>query len=302
VSADPAVREILERLDRIARSPAPVFITGESGTGKEVIARLIHQKTDSQDSPWVALNCAALPRDVVENELFGHEPEAFTGASSRRVGCFELANGGTLFLDEIAEIHPHIQAKLLRASELRMIRRLGGSKDIHVDVRIIAATNKNPHEAIARGELREDLYYRLSVLEIHLPPLRDRRGDIPLLVEYFLALFSRKYGRPALGVTEEALDKMQNHDWPGNVREVRNLMESLVLLCPGEIIEVHHLPHRISQCPTRSEMFALPVGLPLEEVTRRYIAQTLLAHGENKSKVARMLGISRKSLYDRLKE
>jgi transcriptional regulator with PAS, ATPase and Fis domain len=302
VSAAPGIREMLERVDRIARSPAPVFITGESGTGKEVIARLVHEKSNARGRPWVAVNCAALPRDVVENELFGHEPEAFTGASSRRVGCFELANGGTLFLDEIAEVHPQVQAKLLRASELKTIRRLGGSKDIQVNVRIVAATNKNPQEAIARGELRPDLYYRLSVLEIHLTPLRDRRCDIPLLLDHFLVHFSKMYERPLLRLTPAAAELLMAYDWPGNVRELRNLIESLVLICPSDVIDLHHLPQRMSNIPLTREMLELPAGLSLDEVERRYILHTLNAEGRNKAQAARVLGISRKSLYDRLKQ
>jgi DNA-binding NtrC family response regulator len=201
VSRSKAIADIVRVIDLVAPSSAPVLITGESGTGKEIVSRLLHAKSGKGHSPLVAINCAALPKDVIDNELFGHEREAYTGAASRRAGCFERAHGGVLFLDEIAEMHTQVQAKLLRALESRTIRRLGGHEDIEVDVRIVAATNRIVPDALEAGSLRADLYYRLSVVEIHLPPLRARREDVPLLVEHFLNVLCEKHQRPLLAST-----------------------------------------------------------------------------------------------------
>jgi len=303
VSNHPRIREILANLDLIARSDASVLITGESGTGKEVIAQYIHQKSGKKDKPWVAINCAALPRDVIENELFGHEREAYTGAFSKRLGCFELANEGTLFLDEIAEMHPQVQAKLLRAIELKSFRRIGGSEETEVNVRIVAATNRDIQEALKAGDLREDLYYRLSVVEIALPPLRERRSDIPLLAAYFACQLCEKYGKRCKGFSPDALDNLAGYRWPGNVRELRNTIESLVLICPDDNIGSQYLPSRIAGL-TEAEGPALgiPVGASLAEVERLVIEKTLEAQNNNKSETARVLGVSRKYLYSKLDE
>jgi len=303
VGTHPRIRSILEHLDLIARSDASVLIIGESGTGKEVIARYIHQKSGRKTEPWVAVNCAALPRDVIENELFGHEKEAFTGASSTREGCFKLAHGGTLFLDEIAETHPQIQAKLLRAIELKSFRRVGGSEEIGVDIRIIAATNRNLPEALNSGSFREDLYYRLSVVEIALPPLRERQCDIPLLAGYFLCQLCEKYQKRCKVLSPETLDILSDYPWPGNVRELRNVMESMVLVCPEEQIGSHYLPSRITGAlKSPASTFDIPVGVPLAEVERITIKRTLESLNANKSETARVLGVSRKYLYSKLDE
>jgi DNA-binding NtrC family response regulator len=298
VGRSPAVTALLSQIDTIAKSQASVFITGESGTGKEVIARLVHCRSERFQEPSIAVNCAALPKDVIENELFGHEREAFTGATSRRAGCFEHANGGTLFLDEIAEMPPQVQAKLLRAVELQCFRRLGGHEDIHVDVRIIAATNKNLAAALKNGELREDLYYRISVIEIPLPPLRERKEDIPLLVEHFARTFEEKYQKPRKSFSEESMQVLKAFDWPGNVRELKNLVEGLMLVCPDDVIEPNSLPPKFSARPRQTASIQIPLGSSMEQAEQTVILQTLASVGGNKSKAARILGMSRKTLYD----
>jgi len=303
VGRSPVVTALLSQIDTIAKSQASVFITGESGTGKEVIARLVHCRSERFKEPSIAVNCAALPKDVIENELFGHEREAFTGATSRRTGCFEHANGGTLFLDEIAEMPPQVQAKLLRAVELQCFRRLGGHEDIHVDVRIIAATNKNVASAIKNGELREDLYYRMSVFEISLPPLRERKEDIPLLLDHFLNVFSEKYQKPRKRFSDETMEALMSFDWPGNVRELKNLVEGLVLVCAGGVIVPTYLPTKIlARDGHQSTDICIPVGTSLREAQRLIIKETLASVGDNKSRAARILGLSRKCLYDKLRQ
>ncbi len=302
ISRSPSMESIRSRISLVAQSHATVLITGETGTGKEVIARLVHHQSNTRHDRFVATNCATLPRDVIDNELFGHEREAFTGAASRKPGCFELADGGTLFLDEVAEMHPQSQVKLLRAIETKSFRRLGGSEEIAVDVRIIAATNRDIPQALSSGELREDLYYRLSVVEIHLPPLRDRKEDIPFLAEYFLGLNGGKYGVPPKALSPEAVDCLAMYEWPGNIREFKNLMESLTLVCPTPFITPDHLPARFSQSKavTSGKTISFTIGCTIAEAERLLITRTLEEVGGNKAKAARTLGLSRKALYDKL--
>jgi two-component system response regulator HydG len=301
VSNSPSIRDIRSRIALVARSEAAVLITGESGSGKEVIARMIHHQGHRISRPFVAINCAAMPKYVIDNELFGHEREAFTGASSKKAGCFELAHGGTLFLDEIAEMHPQSQAKLLRAIETKSFRRLGGKEEVHVDVRIVAATNRDVHQAMKTGELREDLYYRLSVIELHLPPLRERPEDIPLLADHFLRLFQDKYATAPKQLTPQAMDALIAYHWPGNVREFKNLMERTVLVCPESTVDAHDLPPRVTGSQGANAEVRIPIGTTLEESARMLIVRTLNACGGNKSLAAKTLGMSRKSLYDRLR-
>jgi two-component system NtrC family response regulator len=302
VSQSETIKELRSRISLVARSEASVLITGESGTGKEVIARLIHYSGPRVENAFIAVNCAAMPRDVVDNELFGHEREAFTGATSKRSGCFEMADRGTLFLDEIAEMHPQSQAKLLRAIESKSFRRLGGKDEVHVDVRITAATNRDVTASIRGGDLREDLYYRLSVIELHIPPLRERREDIPLLAEYYFDSFALKYGSRQKKFSAGSMEILMGYDWPGNVREFKNMMERTVLVCPGEEVEPRFLPERVLAVSSRrSNVVEVPVGTTLDEAGRMIILQTLAAAGGNKSRAAKILGISRKALYDRLR-
>jgi DNA-binding NtrC family response regulator len=300
VGQSPAICGIRSAINLVAKSQTPVLITGESGTGKEVIARLIHLQSNRMDKPLVAVNCAALPRDVIENELFGHERGAFTGALIKKAGCFELADKGTLFFDEIAEMSSETQAKLLRAIELQRFRRLGGKEEVNVDVRTIAATNRNVSGALKSREFREDLYYRLSVIEIYIPPLRERKEDIPLLVEHFLSFFSEKYGKPRQEFSDECLEMLIAYEWPGNVRELKNVVERSVVICQNEVIGPESLPERLSpQQPVRSHI-TIPVGSSTHEAERLLILQTLASVGNNKSKAARILGLSRKTLHNKL--
>src|SRR5436309_744239 len=299
-----SIRKIYHLLEQVAPSSASVLITGESGTGKELVARTIHNLSPRNKGQFVAINCSAIPETLMESELFGHEKGAFTGAASRRQGCFELANGGTLLLDEIAEMPTLLQAKLLRVLEERSVRRLGSTQEIPVDVRLLAATNKNPEEAVVTGVLREDLFYRLNVITIELPPLRSRKDDLPLLAQHLVTQLSLKHNRPARFLSPSALQVLQSHSWPGNVRELRNTIERAVIICSGDEIHRHHLaPYPVDQrARVRSEdTLSLPVGTPIEEVERQMIMRTLQKTDNNKTRAAELLGISLKTLHNKLR-
>ncbi len=300
ISQSPAMTDILSKIRMIANSQASVLITGESGTGKEVIANLIHHYGNNAERPFVAINSAALPKDVVDNELFGHEKEAFTGAVSKKSGCFELANNGTLFLDEILEMHPQTQAKLLRAIENKSIRRLGGKEDIKVDVRVVSATNRNISNSLKSGELREDLFYRLSVIEIPLPALRERKEDIPLLVDHFITTLTKKNGNGKKRFSDESMEMMMAFDWPGNIRELRNIVERVLLVCPDDVITPDYLPEHISGHKAAGKYITIPVGTSFSVIERMVIDQTLISVNNNKSAAARILGLSRKTLHNKL--
>ena len=302
IGKSPLLEEVRSSIRVVADSDTCVLITGESGTGKDVVANLIHTKSRRSPNPFVAVNCAALPKDVIENELFGHEQGAFTGALIKKKGCFEMANGGTLFLDELAETDPDTQAKLLRAIEHKSFRRLGGREEIRVDVRAIAATNKDIPAALETGALREDLFYRLSVFEILLPPLRDRKEDIPLLAQHFLDTLSVKHRKPVLGFSAEAMQMLIAFDWPGNIRELKNVVERAILMCPGEIIGPQFLSPRINGQKPNNLIIAIPFGATLWEAERHIIVQTLAATENNKSRAARILGISRRGLQKMLRK
>jgi DNA-binding NtrC family response regulator len=289
------MRAIYSLIEQVAPSSASVLLTGDSGTGKELVARTLHQKSPRRDKPFVAINCSAIPETLMESELFGHEKGAFTGAASRRQGCFEIADTGTLLLDEIAEMPALLQAKLLRVIEEGAIRRLGSRKEINVDVRILAATNRNPEEAVESGSLREDLLYRLNVFRIALPPLRDRKEDLPLLAQHLVTQLAEKHNRPARFLSPGAIEALQFHNWPGNVRAV--------IICSGEQIERHHFaPYPIEQrVRLRNEdTITLPVGTPLEELERQMIMRTLQKTKNNKTRAATLLGISLKTLHNKL--
>jgi DNA-binding NtrC family response regulator len=290
-------------IEQVASSSASVLITGESGTGKELVARSIHNLSPRRDAPFLAINCSAIPDTLMESELFGHEKGAFTGAVSRRHGCFELANTGTLLLDEVAEMPSLLQAKLLRVIEERVVHRLGSRKEIPVDVRILAATNKDLPEAVRDRTLREDLLYRLNVITIHLPLLSERMDDLPLLTQHLVTRLAAKHNRPARFLSPAALDVLRFHSWPGNVRELRNVIERAVVICSGEQIERHHFtPYPFDQRQKlRSEdTVTFPVGSPLDEIERQMILRTLDKTGNNKTRAAELLEISLKTLHNKL--
>ena len=298
-----AMREIYSLVEQVASSSASVLITGESGTGKELVARTIHQLSPRRDHPFIGINCSAIPETLMESELFGHEKGAFTGAASRRAGCFELAEGGTLLLDEIAEMPPFLQSKLLRVIEERTIRPLGSSEEIVVDVRLLAATNQEPAQAVSKGSLREDLLYRLNVFRIQLPALKDRKEDLPLLAQYLVTSLADKHRRPARFLSPAALSALQFHAWPGNVRELRNVIERAVVICSGEQIERHHFaPYPIDQRERlrNEDTITFPVGTPIEEVERQMIIRTIKKTKNNKTRAAELLGISLKTLHNKL--
>jgi DNA-binding NtrC family response regulator len=297
------MREIFDLIRRVADSPTNLLITGESGTGKELVAKAIHYNSERRDSPFVPVNCAAIPEALLESELFGHVRGAFTDAKNDKCGLFEEANRGTLFLDEISELPLLLQAKLLRAIQEREIRRVGATRSIAIDVRIIAATNLHLAEETKAKRFREDLYYRLNVIEIRLPPLRERREDIPLLVDAFLKRSSESGRKAVRGITETALALLMDYAWPGNVRELENVIERGVTLARGEKIVPEDLPPAIQGVPGRrvSDEGEDRV-LPLQEIEREYIVRILEKAGGNKYQAAQLLGIDRKTLYRKLSE
>jgi len=301
IGNSPAVRKVYRVIEQAAPTSATVLISGESGTGKELVARTIHQLSPRAGLPWVPVNCAAIPETLLESEIFGHEKGAFTGAAMRREGCFELAHRSTLFLDEIAEMTPQTQVKLLRVLQEGTFRRLGGKQEQTVDVRVIAATNVDPRDAVQRGKLREDLYYRLNVLTIELPALRDRKEDLALLVQAFIAEFNARNGRAVQAVEESAMEALEHHDWPGNVRELRNVIERAIILAKGPFIEMVHLPPALVEKSGGSPgSVTLPVGTSVEEAERQLILKTLEHTGDNKTRAAKLLGFSLKTLYNKL--
>jgi DNA-binding NtrC family response regulator len=301
IGNSPGIRTVYRVIEQSAPTSASVLIAGESGTGKELIAQTIHEISPRATFPFVAINCAAIPETLLESEIFGHEKGAFTGATDRRTGVFELAHRGTLFLDEIAEMMPATQVKLLRVLQERTFRRLGGRQEISVDVRVIAATNVIPQEAVNSGKLREDLFYRLNVFALDLPPLRERREDIPLLVQSFLNEFNRTNGKAVRGVDQEALYLMERYPWPGNIRELRNVIERATILADSEFIESKHLPPTLI---TRGEeslpTMTISPGTTVDEAERRLILLTLDHTRNNKTRAAEILGISLKTLHNKL--
>jgi DNA-binding NtrC family response regulator len=327
------MQEIFSLLQQAAPSKACVLISGESGTGKELVARTIHMLSPRRSGPFVAINCAALPETLIESELFGHEKGSFTGASERRAGCFELAQHGTLLLDEIGEMPLGTQAKLLRILEDSKVRRLGGKTEFEVDVRVVVATNKVPDEAVRGGHLREDLFYRLNVFHVHLPPLRERREDIPSLVETLIADLNQKHDRKVTDISQEVFDALLRHDWPGNVRELRNVLERAVIVAGEGTIQLQHLPVNLQpQAQAQPEMrmaaaaggpdsgpdiappittertngdtevVRVPIGTTVEEAEKSLILRTLEHMKNNKTRAAEILGISLKTLHNKLKE
>jgi DNA-binding NtrC family response regulator len=295
------MQQVYHLIETLATSNAALLIVGASGTGKELVARTIHESSGRAPGPFVAINCAAIPETLIESELFGHERGAFTGANERRIGCFELANGGTLFLDEIAEMNVGTQAKLLRVLEETAFRRVGGKTEISVDVRVIAATNRVPNEALAQGTLREDLFYRLGVFIIELPPLRERPEDVPLLTAHFVEEANGLNNRSVRGLTPEAEEALVRHPWPGNVRELRNAIQRAVVLAGTGLVSVDHLPPSLTTAaPPRPSANGPARVVPLKEMEREMIVRALEEANYHKPQAAAMLGISLKTLYNKL--
>jgi DNA-binding NtrC family response regulator len=307
VGRSKAMREIFSVLERVAPSTASVLITGESGTGKEMVARTLHDLSKRRGKPFVAINCSAIPETLIESEIFGHEKGAFTGALERRAGCFELAEEGTLLLDEIGEMPIATQAKLLRVLEDRKLRRLGSKTETEVNVRVLAATNKVPEEAVARGELRNDLYYRLNVFNIHMPPLRDHKEDLPELTEALIRDLNEKHGLEVTGVEPDVARTFEAYSWPGNVRELRNTLERAIIMTTGKQIRMRDLPPGFGTLPIRAaeidpNAIHLGVGTTVEEAEKQLILRTLASTNNNKTRAAEILGISLKTLHNKLKE
>jgi len=296
IAKSPKMQQVIEVIKVVARSNATVLITGETGTGKEVVARAIHSQSHRHGKPFVALSCAALPESLLESELFGHEKGSFTGAYAQKKGKFEVANRGTLFLDEIGEMSANIQVHLLRVLEEKEFTRVGGNEPIKVDVRVISATNRDMKQAIASGQFREDLYYRLNVVNIELPPLRERREDIPLLAQHFLKKFAVENQKEIAGFSPEATDFLLRYDWPGNVRELENTIERAVILAQNPVIEVADLTQQ-------NLMPAHPISpaISLKQVEKNHILNVLTETGGNYTEAARILGISRMTLYNKAK-
>ena len=306
VGSSAPMQEIFRLIEMVAPSTAAVLITGASGTGKELVARTIHDLSPRRNKPFVPINCAAIPETLIESEIFGHEKGAFTGALERRTGCFELAEGGTLLLDEIGEMPVGTQAKLLRVLEDGKFRRLGSKVETAVDVRVLAATNKVPDDAVAAGELREDLYYRLNVFSIRMPALREHKEDIRELAKSLLTDMNQKHNRSVSDVSEAVLNIFQSYAWPGNVRELRNTLERAVIVCDTGLIETKHLPPGFGQSVkvvvNDPDAVHLGVGTTVEEAEKLLILKTLQATNNNKTRAAEILGISLKTLHNKLKE
>ncbi|HUJ09444.1 MAG TPA: sigma-54 dependent transcriptional regulator [Verrucomicrobiae bacterium] len=296
------MRQVFETVQQVAPMRTTVLITGETGTGKELIAKAIHNLSPRKNGSFIAVHAAALPSTLLESELFGHEKGAFTGAIERRIGRFELADGGTLFLDEVGELEPLMQVKLLRVLEERAFERVGGTKTLHVDVRLVAATNRNLKKLVNEGKFRDDLFYRLSVVAVDLPPLRDRRQDIPLLVKTFLDELSRESGKQVREVTPEALNLLLAYDWPGNVRELRNVIEQMVVLARTERLGVRDVPPQVRGAADLTKIDVVRTGMTVEEAERQLILQALKETGGNRTHAARKIGISRRTLHRKLKQ
>jgi DNA-binding NtrC family response regulator len=288
-----SMRSVYQVIEAVAPSSASVLILGESGTGKELVARALHTKSDRAKGPFFALNCAALPKEILENELFGHEKGAFTGSTNEKAGAFEMSSGGTIFLDEMAEMPTDIQVKLLRAIETRQIRRLGGKKEITVDIRIVAATNKNLQKAIAEGELREDLYYRLAVVEIDLPPLRERADDIQLLANEFLARFAQQNGKRITGFEDEAWAWIITYHWPGNVRELKNALERAVIMSRGATITANDIiPRHLRAGGEMPAALTIPVGATAAEARQQLVLRTYASTSGDLQRTSKVLGLT----------
>ncbi|MCC5906670.1 MAG: sigma-54-dependent Fis family transcriptional regulator [Balneolaceae bacterium] len=309
ITNSPVMLDLYHKIQLIAKTKATVLITGENGTGKEIFAKLLHYHSKKRNKPMITVNCGAIPNELVESELLGHEKGAFTGAISQKMGCFEMADKGTLFLDEIGEMSLNAQVKLLRAVEVGVFRRVGGKQEIKVDVSLISATNKILSDQVKAGSFREDLFYRLNVIELYIPPLRHRKEDILLLAEYYKNVFCKIYELQDISLAEETISIFQNYDWPGNIRELKNTIERCIVLLEGDIITPDMLPASISKVDSKyanefrnnsNGYMHIPVGTSLDEIERRAIEETLLSVDNNKTEAAKLLGFARKTLHNKL--
>ena len=306
------MKAVFRQIEQVAPSTLSVLIVGESGTGKELVAQTLHELSPRRRNEFVALNCAAIPATLLESEILGHEKGAFTGAIQRKIGCFEMAHGGTLFLDEIAEMDGNLQAKLLRVLQEQRFRRVGGTEEVQADVRVLAATNRDPGEAIREGRLREDLYYRLNVFTITLPPLRDRPEDIRQLAHHFVQQYAARAGCPVPAIDQGAMEQLLSHQWPGNVRELKSAIDRSSLVSGGSLILTEHLPPEIAAArPSTSAIAAadgekstvsLPVGTCMADVEREMIRSTIAHTAGNKTRAAKILGISLKTMHNKFKK
>ncbi|HOF85900.1 MAG TPA: sigma-54 dependent transcriptional regulator [Treponemataceae bacterium] len=301
IGKSPSMLKLFDVVKRVAPTRASVLITGESGVGKELIANALHNLSTRKDNPIIKVHCAALAENILESELFGHEKGAFTGAVSRKRGRFELAHGGTIFLDEIGEINQSVQIKILRVLQEKMFERVGGEDTIEVDVRVITATNRDLEKEIAEGRFREDLFYRLNVVRIHVPPLRERKDDLPLMISAFVKEFAEENGKVIENIDPKARQALYAYDWPGNVRQLRNCIESAVVMTTGTVITLDELPPSIREMD-EVPAITIPVGATMADAEREIIMQTLAAQNGNKSKTAEILGIGRKTLHRKLDE
>jgi DNA-binding NtrC family response regulator len=295
------MRKVITAIERLAQSSASVVITGESGTGKELVARTIHELSPRRDAAYVPVNCAAIPETLMESELFGHERGSFTGADRRKEGCFEVANGGTLLLDELTEMKTELQPKLLRVIEEQRLRRVGGTTEIPLDVRVLASSNRDIEQAVRDGKLRSDLYYRLNVFTIALPPLRERIDDLPQLVQMFINHYAQQNNKEVTGVDEECMQALAAHPWPGNVRQLRNVIERALIVCEGHTIRKPDLPDDFKAAGSGDGSFIkIPLGSSLEDVEKEMISRTIEFTAGNKTRAAEILGVSAKTLYNKL--
>jgi len=300
VTSDPGMRKILQSAEKAAAATAPVLITGESGTGKELIAGLVHEAGPRASRPFIKVNCAAIPEPLLESELFGHEKGAFTNAVAQRKGKFELAHEGTIFLDEIGDMSPTTQAKILRVLQEQEFERVGGTETIHSDIRVIAATNKDMRLLIQRDSFREDLYYRLCVITIHVPPLRERPGDVELLIDHFLRLYGAQYSRTIRGLDEQTRELLLAHTWPGNVRELKNCIERATIFCEGDLVTLEDLPSQYMEL--EGTHLGQKLQTTFDQLNRSMILEALEKSKGKKSKAADMLNINRRTLYNRMRK
>jgi DNA-binding NtrC family response regulator len=303
IGGTPLMREVFSIMEKAAPTDSTVLISGETGVGKELVARAIHRRSGRRDHPLVKVNCAALPESLLESELFGHEKGAFTGAVTRKPGRFEIADGGTLFLDEIGELPVHLQAKLLGVLQDRVVEPVGGVKGIRVDIRIVAATNRDLHEAVKEGEFRPDLFYRLNVMPVHLPPLRERKEDLAPLCAHFLGKIERTYGRHGIGIAPETMECLAGHDWPGNIRELENTLERMVLMAEGDVLGPELVPFEVKapSPPGGASSLKEKVAGLTQSAERQLIVEALEKTGQNRTRAAALLGISRRALQNKIK-